>query len=155
MTIIVKQAIDNRLKEAIFDLWNQEYPSVIQLASLPDLDLYLERLRSLYHLFLMDDQDKVAGWLFLFEREGETWFAMILDRKVQGQGYGSRLLAKAGTLTEVLNGWAIDRAEYYKADGSAYPSPLAFYRKMDFKVLEERLEQPFASVKVRWKRNKT
>ncbi len=154
MRIDIKQEPDPGQKEAILKLWNREYPAVIQLASLSDLDLYLDNLHTRYHLFLVDDQDRIAGWLFLFEREAETWFAMILDRKVQGQGYGSRLLARAGTLTRVLNGWAIAEAGYHKADGSDYPSPLGFYRKMDFKVLEERMEQPFAAVKIRWEQPK-
>ncbi len=151
MHINIEQVLTPIQKEAILQLWNREYPSLIQLSGLESLEEYFSRLLSRYHLLLVDDRGHIKGWLFLFERDGETWFAMILDREVQGKGYGSRLLAEAGNLTGILNGWAIDAEGYQKADGSPYPSPLDFYRKRNFEVLQERIELPFAAVKVRWK----
>lgn len=153
MTILIEQELSGTQKEAIFHLWNAEYPAVIQLPALEDLDRYLAQQMPKYHLFLADDQGAVMGWLFLFEREEETWFAMILDRAVQGQGHGTSLLKEAGRLIAIMNGWAIDTDEYFKADGSPYRSPLNFYRRTGFVVLENRLTQPFSAVKVRWERN--
>ena len=152
MHIDIQTELNLAQKEAILALWNREYPSLIQLAAMENLEEYFAKLQSRYHLFLLDDQRAIKGWLFLFERADETWFAMILDREVQGHGYGSRLLEAAGELTGVLNGWAIDGEGYCKVDGSPYPSPLDFYRKRGFEILAERLEIPFSAVKVRWER---
>jgi GNAT superfamily N-acetyltransferase len=152
MHIEIKQEPDTVQKAAILRLWNREYPSLIQLAAMENLEDYFARLRPECHLFLLDNEGTVRGWLFLFVREQETWFAMILDREVQGRGFGSLLLEAAGKQTQVMNGWAIDGDGYCKADGSSYPSPLPFYLKKGFEVLEDRLETPFSAVKVRWMR---
>lgn len=146
------EQIDDTAKEAILNLWNTEYPELLRLSGREALDLYFAGLKPRQHLLLKDVQGRIKGWFFLFERTGETWFAMILAAGVQGKGYGRRMLEMAGALVPVLNGWAIDNAIYPKADGSIYPPPLDFYRKLGFAVLEERLELSFSAVRVQWRR---
>lgn len=96
MDIVVQQALSHYEKERILELWNREYPAVIQYPAVQDFERYLSGLESLHHLLLLD-AGRIMGWLFLFRREGETWFAMILDKTVQGMGQGTRLLQHAGS----------------------------------------------------------
>jgi len=151
MTIDTSSFIGAEEKKAILALWNNEYPVSLRLAGEAALEAYFASLKPLSHLLLREADSSTKGWLFLFERMEEVWFAMILAREAQGCGYGRMLLQQAGAVTPVLHGWAIDHDGYTKADGSPYPSPLGFYRRLGFEVLDERMEQPFSAVKIRWR----
>lgn len=148
----VHEQIDDTAKEAILELWNTEYPVLLQLSGKEALDQYFAGLAPRLHLLLKNEAGKIKGWFFLFERTGETWFAMILAADVQGKGYGRHMLEQAGALAPLFNGWAMDKAIYPKADGSIYQSPLPFYRKLGFVILPEKPELPFSAVKIQWRR---
>ncbi|MCK9481612.1 MAG: hypothetical protein M0R38_07625 [Bacteroidia bacterium] len=54
----------------------------------------------------------------------------------------------------VLNGWVIDHNSDIKINGNFYQSPLNFYLKNEFEILNEtRLElEIMSAVKIKWKK---
>ncbi|GJM60740.1 GNAT family N-acetyltransferase [Persicobacter diffluens] len=151
MEFIDKKALNSSEKKALFRLWNREYPSNLAYEKESGLEQYLDSLGQAHHC-LVYDQKEIKGWWVDFDREGERWFAMILDESIQGKGLGSVLIQKAKDTNDYLLGWVIDHANYRKRDGSRYRSPKDFYLKNGFSVLEEeRLELDFLSaVKIKW-----
>lgn len=99
-----------------------------------------------------DKNDVIIGWFFGFIREDERWFAIIVNRYKHRKGIGSALLSHAKTLFTELNGWVITDATYTKENGTAYNSPLGFYLKHGFSVLEDKTfkTEQMKTVKIKW-----
>lgn len=138
-------------KQAALRLWNSEYPRQLAYGNIRELDEYLDRLEQATH-YLALDKETIVGWLFVFDRNNERWFAIIIDSTVQKQGIGSGLLNYAKQQEPILNGWAADHNNDIKSNGEPYLSPLQFYIKNGFEVLHgTRLEREHLSlVKIRW-----
>lgn len=152
MNIIEETFLDDSQKRAITDLWNKEYPLELSLADITDFEHYLQTLKHLHHILLVNGED-VKGWLIYFERDDEQCFAMLLDSSLQRQGWGSKLLDLAKQRTFELNGWVIDGNHYMKQDGTNYKSPIGFYLKNDFELRpDSRLKKNgIDGIKVTWK----
>lgn len=138
-------------KIAVYRLWNREYPKKLHHQSLQEFEAYLNNLKQIQHI-LVRSGGAVIGWCFIFERDQENWFAMIVDHSHQGKGLGSKLLDKAKEITPELNGWVIDHNNEVRHDGEPYRSPLFFYLKNSFSWLpDDRLElDKLSAVKIRW-----
>lgn len=121
----------------IFELWNKEYPSNLKFTKIKELDDYLDKLENQSHILLLDESDKIKGWYFDFIREGERWFAAILDSEFQGKSYGTQLLELAKKERLELNGWVIISDNYKKTNDQPYKSPTGFYIKNAFKVFDD------------------
>lgn len=139
-------------KIQVFDLWNEEYPEKLSYSNLAEFDSYLQSLSNLRHYLLTNDKHTIFGWALTFERENEIWFAVILSEGIKGKGLGRQMLAQLKQAEPVLNGWVIDHNNDLKKNGQRYVSPLAFYEKCGFEVLNEiRLElDEISAVKIRW-----
>lgn len=89
-------------------------------------------------------------------REGEDWFAIILDSKIQGKGNGSLLINEIKKKNTSLNGWVIDNENEVKQNNEFYKSPMPFYIKQGFTILTEtRIEnEKMSAVKINWNTNK-
>ncbi len=153
MNILKTSSPDSDQKQAIFSLWNDEYPAQLQFADLAALDGYLHNLGNPVHYFATNETNTIIGWAFTFEREGETWFAIIVAGAAQGKGIGSNLLNVLKENTTLLNGWVTDHYRYTKQNGQPYLSPFLFYIKSGFTAVTDiRLETPLLSaVKINWK----
>ncbi len=153
MTFLETTALNTAQKEAVMALWNKEYPTTLTVTTVADFDAYLQNLNNHNHLLVIDDQNRTVGWFFTFERDAEKWFAMILSADIQGQGLGSQLLSRAQQKHDTLNGWVIDHEDYKKSNGQPYLSPVTFYLKNGFEILNlTRLETPkLSAVKMRWR----
>jgi len=92
MKIVQKEILSLEEKETLHELWNNEYPAKLNLKTIDDFELYLNWLSETKHYLLFDDLDKINGWAFTFLRENENWFAIILNREIQGRGNGSLLM---------------------------------------------------------------
>ena len=92
MKIVQKEILSLEEKETLHELWNNEYPAKLNLKTIDDFELYLNGLSETKHYLLFDDSDKINGWAFTFLRENENWFAIILNREIQGRGNGSLLM---------------------------------------------------------------
>ena len=138
--------------EEVFNLWNNEYPSKMEYFHVVQLDVYLDEIENPYHLLLYNRKGNVLGWAFSFDRDGERWFAILIDHSIQRQGYGRSLLNQLKMHEPILNGWVVDRNRYKKTNGEPYLSPLKFYKKCGFEVLsDQRLElEIISAVKIRW-----
>ncbi|MFD1753891.1 N-acetyltransferase [Rufibacter sediminis] len=145
MRIIEASALSHRL-------WNQEYPEKLCYHEMEEFESYLSGVQAQRHFLLVDEVEEVHGWGVTFEREVEKWFAIILDNKLHGLGYGALLLKQLQEKEDSLCGWVIDHARDLKRNGETYSSPLAFYLKNGFRVLPGvRLEtEKISAVKVEW-----
>jgi len=150
--IFLCKTITQAQKLQIHNLWNTEYPKNLKHESLEEFENYLWNLKTKYHVLLLDDNVKVLGWLFVFVREKEVWFAMILDSKIQGKGFGTKLLNFAKKKEPILNGWAVDHNNYQLSSGKPYQSPVGFYLKNGFLTeAKTRIETPkLSAIKIRY-----
>lgn len=117
-----------------------------------DFENYLEILTNQSHIVMIDEKQCIKGWYFDFIRDEEKWFAILLDSKIQGQGFGTQLLKQAKEGASELNAWVIDHDNDLKQNGEFYKSPLPFYLKNGFeKHSGIRLElDKLSAIKIRW-----
>lgn len=140
-------------KAALLQLWNAEYPTTISLNGMPGLEEYLARMVQPTHYFAVQ-YGVIVGWTALFSRDGQPWFGIIVGRRAQGSGIGHQLLNILKSQSNRLYGWATDTCRYFRNDGSAYPSPVQYYLKHGFTLLNERLETgQLSAVKIVWEAN--
>lgn len=146
--------LDTQQKLQIFRLWNNEYPQSLSYPNLDKLDVYLSGIINPVHYFLLNNRDEIIGWASTFRRENEIWFAIIIDGKYHGKGFGKMLLDELKKEENELNGWVIDGNSDQKSNGDLYISPLPFYIKNKFQILSAiRLELDiFSAVKIIWSR---
>lgn len=151
MEITRQKELTEKQKRDIIKLWNEEYPKALSLSGLSAFEDYLQSLSDLCHLLLIDEADRVKGWLIYFIREDEKCFAMLLHASLQGKGYGSRLLDHAKIYNSVLNGWVVDNDDQSKQNGSNYRSPLGFYKKNGFEIIPDiQFKKNIPGIRVRW-----
>ena len=156
ISTIESKFLDLHQKNAVFGLWNNEYPVQLTFSDASEFNVYLDALKDQRHVLLAEDEI-TSGWAFSFVRDSERWFAMILHKRMQGKGHGSRLLSQLLETESKLCGWVIDHNNYVKKNGEPYRTPLAFYLKNGFNtVTSPRLEAPeISAVKIEWQKQKT
>jgi len=154
MEINSQKTLNDSEKARIIELWNNEYPKKLTYSKLEDFDSYLSTLSNVEH-YLLINQNAISGWGITFNRDNLIWFAIIVDSKNQGKGFGSLFLNKLKDLQNELNGWVIDHDNDSKLNGSQYKSPLAFYIKNNFEVLNNfRIDnEKISAVRIQWKKN--
>lgn len=156
LTVIMIVLHTNRLTTAqelsVSLLWNQEYPQQIMMETLIDFESYISTLTDEDHYLYTEDE--VLGWAFKFTRNQERWFAIIIDSSIHHKGIGTMLLNKLKDGETELNGWVVDHSNYKKANLQTYSSPLPFYLKNGFKVLEDiRFQSPkISGIKIKWEK---
>ncbi|TDW50239.1 hypothetical protein EV144_102675 [Flavobacterium sp. 270] len=152
MEIIKKEFLSLQDKEALLQLWNNEYPEKLNYQTIDEFDVYLNALTEKQHYFLINDENKIKGWAFTFLRENKTWFAIILNKDIQGTGKGSLLMNELKKNKSDLNGWVVDHENDIKKNKEFYKSPMLFYIKNGFTICEEiRIEnQKMSGVKINW-----
>ena len=135
----------------LWHLWNNEYPVQLNYEKLEDFEKYLESLENCFNILLIDCGE-IIGWSFSFNREDERWFGIIISENYQSKRYGSLMLNKLKERESQLNGWVIDKANYYKKNNTPYKSPINFYLKNEFKIINDFiLETPkFSAIKITW-----
>lgn len=140
-------------KESLLRLWNKEYPVDLQYREIADFKVYLEKLDDQHHRLLVDENDRITGWYSDFQRDGERWFLVILDSKIHHNGFGTQLMKLAKKDWDELNGWVIIENHYLKADGEIYLSPIQFYIKNGFKIIDNiQLDTgKITATKITWK----
>lgn len=152
MKIVKQTALNDRQKEDILGLWNNEYPEKLAYNTIADFENYLHKLHGQHHYLLLDENEQTIGWATTFTRVNEKWFAIIIAGKLHGKGIGTKILNKLKEDENSLNGWVIDHNADKKSDGSHYRSPLGFYLKNHFEIVgETRLElETMSAAKIRW-----
>lgn len=157
MRIIEQSEISDLQKARVVEMWNAEYPASIAYADVSGFDEYLNERGDKKHFLMIDEAEKIVGWAMIFDRENARWFAIIIDGKIQGRGFGVKLIDALKASENRLFGWVIDNDESLKTNGEKYKSPLGFYRKIGFRVHDrERIEkQNISGVKIEWNAEKS
>lgn len=152
--IVKTKTLTEKQKLQVLQLWNSEYPKELEHASLFVFETYLSNLLDVTHYVIEDACATCVAWAFVFDRDEERWFGIILSRAIQGKGLGKHIMQEIQAHELELNGWVIDHENSYTKDGQPYVSPLPFYEKIGFNVLTDiRLELPHISaVKIHWKK---
>jgi GNAT superfamily N-acetyltransferase len=142
-------------KKDIFTLWNKVSPVAVSHNSMQAFDLYLASLDGVIYTLVLGEDSRVVGWFADFDRDGDRWFAMLLDSSIHGKGVGSELLARAKERHQSLNGWVIDHGNDKTLSGDSYISPVNFYLKNGLTIVSEvRLElDNLSCVKMNWEGN--
>lgn len=153
MKIIEQNELSNTQKTRIIEMWNSEYPLSLAHSGISSFDEYLNGLGEKKHFLLIDDAGEIAAWAMIFDRDNAKWFAIIVDGKIQGKGFGVKLIDALKTSEKRLFGWVIDNDESLKSNGEFYRSPLRFYQKIGFVVHENEktIKQDISGVKIEWK----
>lgn len=151
MKIINKNKLEDFEIIELLELWNNEYPASIKYSTIEKFKEFLNNLLDLEH-YLMLDSNKIIAWNFVFIRNDEKFFGIIIDSNFQKLGIGTKLMNHIKHLYPILNGWVVDNNNYLKLDNSPYISPLDFYIKNGFKVNQNiRLElESFSAVRIIW-----
>lgn len=154
--IVKTNELDVQAKQQVFDLWNNEYPANLSYNSLAEFDNYLQNITKLKHYLLRSAKGQVLGWALTFERDSETWFAIILSEEIKGKGFGKKMLNLLKQDEPILNGWVIDHNNDVKKNGLKYHSPLKFYEKCGFEIQSGVMlkHEKISAVKVQWTKEK-
>lgn len=153
MYIIDAENLSDEQKEEILLLWNKEYPVQLGYKDMAAFDSYLDGLTEKKHYLVISAIGTVVGWAMTFTRDGERWFAMILDRSQHRKGLGTQMLNKLKEAEPVLHGWVTYHHHYVRQDGTPYPTPLGFYLRNGFFDMGERLNtEQLSAVKIRCRR---
>lgn len=118
--------------ESLFDIWNAVYPKEATFQKTEDIIRYLSDKIHPKHFVARNSNDRMIGWLMTFTRDQSRFFVLLVDKKVQAQGIGTRLMASAIKDEDSLNGWVVTRKGHYLLDGTPYFSPLEFYKRLGF-----------------------
>ncbi len=155
MKTLCTKTLSQIQKNQLLDLWHDQYPETLAYKNRQSFEDYLISLKSPQHTLVVDENGGIKGWLLKMIRDKSDWIAIVLDKSIQFQGYGSKLLDKVKAESDEINAWVVDHDNYKKADGSTYPSPLNFYIKNGFRVVpEERLDKTkITAVKIQWQKN--
>ena len=155
MKFLCTKTLTQNQKGQLLDMWHDQYPKTLAYKNRQSFEDYLISLKNPQHTLLIGESGEVKGWLAKMVRDEKDWIAIILDKSIQQQGYGSQLLDRVKAQSDEINAWVVDHNNYKKADGSTYQSPLNFYVKNGFTVIpEERLEQSkITAVKIRWRKS--
>lgn len=153
MRLIEPLQLSAAQKEQLRQLWNREFPQQLELRNTEAFNEYLKGLWHLKHQLLLDPNEMIVAWLFLFQREGEQWFGLIIDSSMQGKGHGARMMDLAKSENSSLNGWVVDHPKYTKTDGLPYRAPLAFYTRLGFNIVPDARIQndQMDAVQITWK----
>src|SRR5215203_2848560 len=109
MKITKTENLSEAQKRSIVEIWNAEYPVQLWHPDTRSFDDYLSKLGAPVHYLLRDENDRIKGWLACFVRDGEKWFAILIDSREQKKGYGAALLNRVKESEAEINGWVIDR----------------------------------------------
>ena len=152
MKLIQTTSLTAKTKAQLLELWNAEYPSTLAYPNIIAFEDYLTGLQHAQHNLLYDETAHMLAWCFEFFRDNACWFGIIVRGNCQGKGYGTKLLNHVKSTNSELNGWVIDHNNGLKLDGSTYKSPLEFYIKNSFVVVDnERLDtEKISAIKIKW-----
>src|SRR5690606_24565220 len=83
----------------------------------------------------------ILAWAVDFEKDNETRFSIIVNKKHQRKGLGSLLIDRLKKDLGEFYGWVIDHNNDIKENGEFYQTPISFYRNNGFEVLiDERID---------------
>ena len=153
MKIIQTSVLTLVERQALFKLWNFEYPVKIGYQKISEFDDYLEKLTNKKYYLLISEINEILGWGFTFVRDNDNWFGIKVNSKMNKKGHGTVLLNELKRNNLVLNGWVIDHKNEIKQNNEPYISPIDFYKKNGFLVNHDiRIKNDkISALKIIWK----
>ncbi len=149
MQIIKTKILSSNQLAQINQLWNDEYPINLKDRFL----MLLDDVENYNHYVIEDAEQNILAWALSFEKENETRFSIIVNSIYKQKGLGSRLVEKIKSENNLIYGWVIDHNEDLKSNGEPYQTPLPFYLKHGFEILNDvRIDnEMIKAVKIKWK----
>lgn len=148
MKLTQTKILTNKQSEQIHALWNEEYP-----AKLKDrFPILLDGADWYNHYVIEDMNHDTIAWAVDFEKEKQVRFSIIVSALHKGQGLGGMLIDKLKTENKEFYGWVIDHNDDLKLNGEQYLSPMPFYLKHGFKILnDQRIDnEMIKAVLIQW-----
>jgi hypothetical protein len=147
MRIEISKSLTEDQKKQIDHLWNELYP--IKLKN--RFGLLLKGIKEYNHHILLNEANEVIGWAVAFLRDDEIWFSILVSASNQNKGCGKMLIDSLKQNSKNLCGWVIDHNNDLKQDGSTYYTPMQFYLKNSFIVMDDKIETDIISaVKIKF-----
>ncbi|MFA4871017.1 MAG: GNAT family N-acetyltransferase [Pedobacter sp.] len=147
MRIEISKTLTQDQAKQIDYFWNEVYPVKLKNR----FGLLLKDIKEFNHHILLNETDEVIGWAATFLRDEEIWFSILVSAENQNKGYGNMLIDSLKQNFKNLCGWVIDHNNDLKQDGSTYSSPIQFYLKNGFVLMEDRIETDIISaVKIKY-----
>lgn len=147
----VTDSLNDQDKDAIYNLWNELYPKPVIFGSIKDFDSFLSQGKKRYHIILRDSQNKLIGWLSVFDRVDIKNFVMLVSEQHQGIGIGRSLVNEMKKREVLVQGYVVKSNDYTKGNGELYLSPIEFYTKSGFILTGEKLKkEDFETYKIIW-----
>lgn len=132
MEILKTKNLNPEQFQQINQMWNEEYP-----ANLKDrFCLLLDGVEN-YNHYLIEQNNRILAWAVDFEKENETRFSIIVNKNHQGKGLGVLLIDRLKKELGEFYGWVIDHNNDLKQNGEFYITPLDFYLKNGFEILNQ------------------
>ena len=148
MEILTTKTLSPVQLHQLNEMWNSEYPEKLSNR----FNKLLEGVENFTHYLIIDTTDHIIAWAVVFEKDNELRFSIIVNDTMQGKGMGSKLIEKLKSEHMEFFGWVIDHNNDLKSNGATYRSPLPFYKKQGFTILnDQRIDtEMLNAVKVKW-----
>ena len=146
--ILKTKSLSEKQSRQINQLWNDEYP-----LKLKDRFLMLLDGVDRYNHYIIEDSNKnVIAWAVDFEKDQQIRFSIIVTSAWKGKGLGVLLIDKLKEENDEFYGWVIDHNEDLKSNGDHYQSPIPFYLKHGFDILNDRRidTEMITAVLIKW-----
>lgn len=134
--------------EHINEMWNIEYPLKLK----DRFPILLEGVDRYRHYLIEDEDQNVLAWAVDFDKDEQIRFSIIVAKTHKGRGLGTVLLDKLKENNNVFYGWVIDHNNDVKANGEQYLSPMSFYLKHGFEILNDKRidSEMIKAVLIKW-----
>ena len=118
--------------------WNTEFPTAFQKDA-NQFEDWMNSLQNHLHYQLYID-DVFSAWAMTFDRDEERWFSILVPHQNHGIGLGKTLISELQSNESPICGWVITETELKTQDGRVYRGPLEFYKKLNFRETDIRVE---------------
>ena len=150
MIIIKTKTLSEKHFTQINQLWNDEYPIKLK----DRFPILLDGVKDFNDYIIEDTEQNVIAWAVDFEKENEIRFSIIVNAKHKGKGLGGALVEKLKSENDLFFGWVIDHNNDLKSNGEYYQTPMPFYLKHGFEILNDLIieTEMISAVKIKWSR---
>jgi GNAT superfamily N-acetyltransferase len=133
MKIIKTKKLNELQISQINDLWNDEYPLKLK----DRFPILLDGADWHNHYIFLDEEQNVIAWAVDFEKEKQIRFSIIVASNHKGKGLGGLLIDQLKEENKEFYGWVIDHNDDLISNGEKYLTPMPFYLKHGFEILND------------------
>lgn len=133
MKIVITRILSEKQSSQINQLWNDEYPIKLK----DRFPILLDGADWHNHYIILDEEQDVIAWAVDFVKEKQIRFSIIVASKHKGKGLGGLLIGRLKAENKEFYGWVIDHNDDLKINGEHYQTPMPFYLKHGFEILND------------------